>query len=99
MPLIKVKTEVVGFLFDAQVWLEGNQILLSYDGNKTWQSTDMVNVEDGRLNIMFHGIGVAGTEWVLTITKLEPQKKELYKKEGATQSTGHSLISDSVKIS
>lgn len=99
MPVIKVRTEVVGFLFDAQLWLEGNQISLSYDGSKTWQSTDVLDITDGRLNILFHGVGITGTDWVLTITQLEPQKKELYKKEGKTQSTGHSFVSDSVKVS
>jgi len=97
MSEIKVRTEVVGFLFDVQLWLEGNPIALSYDGNKTWKSTDILDVE-GNLNISFHAVGVAGTDWVLTIVELEPKKKDLYKKEGTTQSTGHSFIADSVPV-
>lgn len=97
MAVIKVRTEVVGFLFDAQIWLEGNEISLSYDGNKTRQSTDILDVE-GNLNISFHGVGVAGTDWVLTIVELEPKKADLYKKDGTIQSTGHSFVADSVPV-
>ena len=97
MANVKVRTEVVGFLFDAQVWLEGNEITLSYDGNKTWQSTDVVDV-DGNLDILFHGVGVAGTDWTLTIKELEPKKKDLYERKGMTQSNGHSLVSDSTSV-
>jgi hypothetical protein len=98
MPNIKIQTVVVGFLFDAHVWLEGEETKLSYDGDKTRKSTDVISVEDGELNIIFHGVGVAGTDWELTITELEPDEKQLYDRKGTIQSTGHSLVIDSVKL-
>ena len=98
MPKIKLETLVVGFLFDAQVWLEGQETKLSYDGDKTRKSTDVIDVSDNELNITFHGVGVAGTEWELTINELEPDKKQLYDRKGSIKSTGHSLVMDSVKL-
>ena len=98
MSKIKIETVVIGFLFDAQVWLEGQETKLAYDGNDTRKSTDIVEVSDNELNIVFHGVGVAGTDWHLTITELEPTEKELYDRKGAIKSTGHSLIMDSVPL-
>lgn len=98
MSQIKLETVVVGYLFDAQVLLEGQETKLAYDGDKTRKSTDVVEVNDNELEITFHGVGVAGTEWLLVVTQLEPTKKTLYKREGAIKSTGHSLVIDSVVL-
>jgi hypothetical protein len=99
MPTFKIETQVVGYLFDAQVWLEGQETKLAYDGDKTRKSTDVIKITDGELNITYHGVGEATTEWELTVTQLEPAEKELYKRKGSIRSTGHSLIMDSVKMS
>lgn len=98
MAKLKIETVVVGFLFDAQVWLEGQETKLAYDGNDTRSSTDIVEVNDNELNITFHGVGVAGTDWHLTITEVEPTERKLYDREGAIKSTGHSLITDSIPL-
>ncbi|SRR5258705_1993967 len=98
MAKLKIETQVVGYLFDAQVWLEGQETKLAYDGDKTRKSTDVIEVNDDELNLTFHGVGIAGTDWELTIIELHPDKKELYKRKGAIKSTGHSLIMDSVKL-
>ena len=95
MAVIKTETEVIGVLFDGQVWLEGQESKLAYDGDETRKSTDFVDVTDGVLNIMFHGVGIAGTAWKVTINLLEPDVKEFFKKTGSIQSNGHSLIEDS----
>lgn len=98
MPKLKLETVVVGYLFDAQVLLEGKETKLAYDGDKTRRSTDVIEVNDNQLEITFHGVGVAGTEWLLVVTQLEPTEKTLYKREGAIKSTGHSLVFDSVDL-
>lgn len=98
MPVIKVQTNVIGFLFDADVWLENQQIPMTANGGDNWQSTDIVNVKDGRLNIVFHGRGVAGAAWEFTIVELEPDAKPLYKNAGAIGSNGHSLFADFVDL-
>jgi hypothetical protein len=98
MPIIKIQTQVVGFLFDAQVWLEGQETRLSYDGVKTRQSTDLINVTDDKLSITFHGVGMPTSEWELTIVQLEPDERELYKRKGSIRSTGHSLIMHEIDI-
>jgi hypothetical protein len=99
MPVIKVLTEVKGVLFDAQIWLEGNETALAYDGNETRMSTDYINVE-GEFNIAFHGVGIAGTGWTVTVTLLEPQLEDpdeakFYKNQGSIRPTGHSVFVDS----
>jgi hypothetical protein len=98
MPKIKLETVVVGYLFDAQVWLQDQETKLAYDGDKTRKSTDVVTVNDNQLDITFHGVGVAGTEWLLVVTQLEPSEKTLYERNGAIKSTGHSLVMDSVML-
>ena len=98
MSLIKVETVVVGYVFDAQVSLEGQQTQLAYDGDKTRRSTDVVEVNDNELEITFHAVGVAKTEWNLTITQLEPVERKLYDLDGSIRSTGHSLVFDSVVL-
>jgi hypothetical protein len=100
MKQVKVVTEVVGYLFDAQVWLEGIETKLAYDGDKTRKSTDIVETADDQLEITFHGVGIADTEWELTLTQIKADgtSKDLYKKKGSIRSTGHSLILDSVKV-
>jgi hypothetical protein len=97
MSVIMIETQVVGFLFDAQISLESIETKLSYDGVKTRKSTDVVEVKDGVLNIMFHGVGIATTDWEITVTQLQPNK-ELFKKKGTTGSTGHSLVFDAVTL-
>jgi hypothetical protein len=98
MAKLKTETLVVGYLFDAQVWLEGQETKLAYDGDKTRKSTDVIEINDDELRINFHGVGVAGTEWELTINELQPTKRQLYNRKGAIKSTGHSLIEDSVEL-
>lgn len=98
MPIIKVQTNVIGFLFDADVWLENQQIPMANDGGKNWQSTDILDVRDGKLNIVFHGRGVAGADWTFTIVQLEPEEKAFYKNDGTIGSNGHSLFADFVAL-
>lgn len=98
MPVIKVQTVVVGYLWDADVWLENQQINLAHDGNETWHSTDLINVGDGVLNVVFHGRGVAGTKWGIVVNELEPTGKELLKKPGQIQPNGHSAVPYAVPI-
>lgn len=98
MSHIKVETVVVGYLFGAQVSLEGQATQLAYDGDKTRKSTDVIEIKDNELEIVFHGVGVATTEWQLTVTQLEPVERKLYDREGAIKSTGHSLVMDSVVL-
>ena len=98
MPKIIVETKVVGFLSNVQLWLEGQETNLSYDGNKTWKSTDQVTVNDGILSIMLHCQGFTGAKWEITINDTK-SAKELYKEKGSIDETGHSLLVDGVKIS
>jgi hypothetical protein len=99
MPVIKVQSTVVGYLSATpQLWLEGQEIDFGYDGNETWQSTDLIDVKDSILNIQFHARGLSGTDWKLEIVELEPNQLNLYKNSGKIGPTGHSLFADAVKI-
>ena len=98
MPQITIKTTVVGYLSDVQIWLEGRQTRLGYDGAKTWSTTDIVEDERGSVEVALHGRGVAGTDWELTISELHPAQKQLYDKKGSIKSSGHSFVEDSVQL-
>lgn len=98
MAIIKTKTLVKGFFFQLEVRLEGKKLTLvrSLDGDK-WESTDLIEVKDGKLSILFHGDGIAGGGWEFSLTDLETQK-EIYKNEGTNVENGHSLFTDFVEI-
>ena len=98
MPVIKVQTNVVGFLREVEVFLENQRITLSSDGGENFQSTDVIDVRDGKLNIVFHGRGVPTTAWKFTLKQLEPGRNDLFKNEGSIRESGHSLFADFVEI-
>jgi hypothetical protein len=98
MAVVKLETKVEGFLLATQVFLEGIQIGLSSDGVQTFTSTDLLDVT-GNLDIVFQATGVSGTDWKLTITKLEPQAKVIFQKSGQTKQNGNSVFFDSASVS
>lgn len=97
MAVIKVQTNVVGFQFQVETWLEGKRIALSNNGSDKWQSTDVLEVNDGKLSIIFHCQGMAGSAWTFSLTQL-PGGKEIYKNQGENAANGHSLFTDFVEI-
>lgn len=89
----RIKTVFEGYVLDVHVELEGNPINLSYDGSKTWKSTDDINVE-GALDLLMICRGLNGTGWKISLT-LDGQSKAFYEKEGEIKSKGYSrLIKD-----
>lgn len=99
MAIITVRTNISGFLFQpVEVFLENRRITLSGDGNGNFQSTDVVEVKDGKLSILFHARGIPTTAWKFLLTQLNPQKKELSKNEGEISENGHSVFTDFVEI-
>lgn len=98
MSVIKIRSEVAGFLLNVQLWLEGHEIGLSYDGDKAYQSTDVIDVKDGKLNILLHLQAVSGTDWAFAIVELEPNQKNLYATKGTIGPNGNSLIADFVNV-
>ena len=98
MAIVKTKTLIKGFFFQSEVFLEGKKLTLvrSLAGD-TWQSTDLVEVNDGRLSIIFHGDGIASGGWEFSITDLD-KGKEIYKNQGENRANGHSAFTDFVEI-
>lgn len=98
MAVITTRTMVKGFFFQVEVRLEGKRLTMvrSLSGNE-WQSTDQIDVKDGKLSIIFHGNGIAGGGWEFGITNVGTGK-EIYENSGTNPGNGHSLFSDEAKI-
>lgn len=81
----KVETIVTTYSFSVYLELENNPISLSYDGNNTYKSTDIIEC-DNELDMFMRVNGLNGTDWELkvTVTKNEDPgyKKELKDKKG-----------------
>jgi hypothetical protein len=72
MSIYRVKTKVEGVFTSMDYFLEGKRILLSYDGDKTYSSTDLLDL-DKTLKLQWIAVGLSFQEW--TITLLIAQKK------------------------
>ena len=64
---IRVRSELKGYLTSAYVFLEGQSIHMTHDGEQMYQSTDSLEVEDA-LDVTVRVYGLNGTDWMLTVT-------------------------------
>lgn len=99
MSIFKIQTNLVGdFTGKPHLFLNDIEIGMSYNGVSEYQSTDPLDIQDGRLRIYFHGRGIPTAKWTLTIKELQPRQKELYKQAGSIDENGHSVLVDSIAI-
>jgi len=92
-----VVTVIEGSLTSVFVQLEGFDIGLSYDGQKTYMSTDLLDI-DGALNVTFHGIGISFAKWTITIT-LDGAEKPLFKQSGTVPFYNESILKVAIPLS
>lgn len=92
----KVTTVVEGYLTSLFVSLEGLEIDLSYDGDQTYQSTDLLNIDD-TLNLIFHPRGIAFAGWTITIT-LDDAEEPLFKRSGQLSLHNESLLNEAIPM-
>lgn len=92
----KVLTVVEGDLTSLFVSLEGFEIGMAYDGDSTYQSTNMLNI-DGALNLVFHGRGIAFAKWKITIT-LNDGNEPLFKKSGQLTLDNESILKEAITV-
>lgn len=92
----KVHTEIEGFLTSLFVSLEGFEIGLAYDGDKTYQSTDLLEIDEA-LNLVFHGRGIAFANWKITIT-LDDGEEPLFKRSGFLTLDNESILKEGIPL-
>lgn len=92
-----VVTVVEGSLTSAFVQLEGFDIDLAYDGQRTYQSTDLLDI-DSALNLTFHGIGIAFARWTISIT-LDESERPLFKQSGTIPFDNESILKVAIPLS
>lgn len=92
----KVLTVVEGDLTSLFVSLEGFEIGMAYDGDSTYQSTNLLNI-DGALNLIFHGRGIAFAKWKITIT-LDDGDEPLFKRSGQLTLDNESILKEAITV-
>jgi len=92
----RVLTIVEGDLTSLFVSLEGFEIGMAYDGDSTYQSTNMLNI-DGALNLVFHGRGIAFAKWKITIT-LDDGSEPLFKRSGQLTLDNESILKEAIAV-
>lgn len=93
----RIETVFEGYVFDVHVWLEGKRITLSYDGAKTWKSTDDIDVTDGVLDLIMICEGLNGTGWKISL-KIVGQAKAFYEKSGEIEKKKHSYLVELIEM-
>ena len=92
----RVFTEVVGDLTSMFVSLEGLEIGMSYDGDQTYQSTNLMDI-DGALNLVFHGRGIAFAGWKISLT-LDDAAEPLFKHSGQLTIDNESILKEAISV-
>jgi hypothetical protein len=92
----KVLTIVEGDLTSLFVSLEGFEIGMSYDGDSTYQSNNVLEI-DGALNLVFHGRGVSFAQWKITIT-LDDGGEPLFKRSGKLTLDNESILKEAITM-
>jgi hypothetical protein len=72
MSVYRIKTTVEGVFTSMDYFLEGKRVLLSYDGDKTYSSTDQLELAN-KLTLQWIAVGLSFQDW--TITLLIAQRK------------------------
>jgi hypothetical protein len=98
MSNVQVQTTITGDLFNAQLFLNGREIDLSDDGGTTWQSTNMIEPIDDIVDILVRAQGIPSTKWALDFVELQPDSKELFKKDFEIGPNGVSIVPKAVKV-
>jgi hypothetical protein len=80
----RITSELEGYVTSAYLFLEGQPVHMSYDGKKTYRSTDYLEVDDDNLDVVMRVYGLNGTDWTLKIVVTRddnpPYRKELESK-------------------
>jgi hypothetical protein len=62
----QVQSTITGVFTNMDLALDGKRILLSYDGDQTYQSTDLFDLT-GNLILQWLGIGLSFQAWTITL--------------------------------
>ncbi len=92
----KVAVEVTGHFTSVFVQLEGVEIGLSFDGDKTWKATKELEIV-GDLDLVFEVRGLNGTQWTISIT-LDDAEKPTFKKSGTIEHDNRYFLKVSIPV-
>ena len=62
----RIKTSIQGVFTDMDLYLEGKDIMLSYDGDQTYASTDILDLTD-KIVLQWIGRGLSFQQWTITL--------------------------------
>lgn len=91
-----IETVFEGYVFDVYCELEGRTINLSYDGDKTWKSTDTISFK-GTLNVFIACTGVNGTKCSVKLS-LKGKAKPFHQREFKIESKGFSRLDEEATV-
>ncbi len=66
MSVYRVKTTIQGVFTSMDLMLDGKRILLSYDGDQSYASTDLFDIPNN-LILQWIGIGLSFQNWTITL--------------------------------
>lgn len=87
MTVYRVKTTVDGVFTSMDLVLETREIMLSYDGDKTYTSTDLFNL-DNTLTLQWIGRGLSFQEWTITLGISKKKDNGAFDKEKTWAESG-----------
>lgn len=95
--IYRIKTTIEGVFTSMDLALQAKEIMLSYDGDKTYTSTDFFEL-DKLLTLQWIGRGLSFQEWTITlsISKKKPdgsfEKAKKWEESGAIPQGGGSQV-------
>ena len=99
--LYRVESTLEAYVTSAYLFLEGDTIQLSYDGESTYRSTDFLEIDDGTLDVVLRVYGLNGTGWTFKLAITRPgydgYKKE-YEKQGHIIRNQTDLLKEDVNL-
>ena len=97
----RITSELEGYFTSVYLLLEGKSIHMSYDGEKTYRSTDYVEVVDDNLDVMMRVYGLNGTAWVLRIAVTRddsPSYRKEFENKGEIRKNQTDLLTKQVSL-
>lgn len=64
----RITSQFEGYVTSLYLFLEGQPIHMSYDGEKTFKSTDYIESSDATIDVVMRIYGLNGTGWSLNVT-------------------------------
>jgi hypothetical protein len=87
MAKYRIKTTINGVFTDMDLYLESKRIMLSYDGDQTYASTDILDLTDS-IVLQWIGRGLSSQDWTITLLVAAQQADGSFGPEKQSKITG-----------